>query len=114
MAKTRRPRYTGLLPGEYRSKSMVTASVPMDEGGPLKGTINYLLELRRFEGRWELRSEWVDLDRQGHKEIFPDAVVRAILRQADAITRRAKSEAAKRAAQTRTEAGIVPFQSKGR
>lgn len=83
-------------------------------GDGLRGFTDYNLKLHRSDDdkRWTLFVEWVDLDGEGHRVVFPHEVVAGVLQRANSIIAQCRSERAKNAALTRKQKGIVPFQPK--
>jgi|TARA_R100000687_G_C6375725_1_gene130151 hypothetical protein len=64
----------------------------------------------RRDGRFQLQMQWVDLDNNGHRIVLPHQVVEAIARCHKTIIKDSKSEGARKAAETRAEKGIIPFE----
>lgn len=58
------------------------------------------------------QDEWVDLDGEGHRVVFPHEVVAGVLQRANSIIAQGRSERAKNAAMTRKAKGVIPFQKK--
>jgi len=108
-----RKRSSGLLPGEYRRRSTVITSLPMEEGGSLMGNVSYVLNLHRLDGQWDLGVEWVDLNSEGHRARLPHQVVSRLLAMAESVMAEARSERGKKAAETARARGHVPFHKKG-
>lgn len=83
-------------------------------GDQLRGFTDYNIKLFRSDDKqWALYVEWVDLDGEGHRVVFPHEVVSGMLQRANSIMEQCRSERAKSAAQTRKQKGIVPFKKKG-
>ena len=73
-------------------------------GDALRGFTDYNLKLFRGDDRkWALYLEWVDLDGEGHRAVFPHEVVAAILQRANSIIAQCRSERAQKAALTRKQ-----------
>jgi len=66
--------------------------------------------LTRLDGRWTLELQWVDLDNAGHRIVLPHKVVEAIRSALERVIDQSNREGARKAAQTRKEAGMIPFQ----
>ena len=82
-------------------------------GDQLRGFTDYNFKLFRSDDKeWGLYVEWVDLDGEGHRVVFPHEVVNGILQRANSIIAQCRSERAKNAAQTRKQKGIIPFKKK--
>lgn len=82
-------------------------------GDSLRGFTDYNIKLFRSDDkRWALYAEWVDLDGEGHRVVFPHEVVAGVLQRANSIIAQGRSERAKNAALTRKTKGIIPFQRK--
>jgi len=105
-----RKRSPGLLPGEYRRRSTVVASLPLEDGGSLMGNVSYVLNLHRLDAHWDLGLEWVDLNSQGHRAKLPHEVVARLLAMADSVMAEARSERGRKASETARARGHVPFQ----
>ena len=63
--------------------------------------VSYIGDLERLDGRWTLALQWVDLENNGHRVIFPHEVVERVLGHADGIMALSRSDRAATAAQTR-------------
>lgn len=71
-------------------------------GNPLVGIIDYNFKLLRDADReWTLYVEWVDLDGEGHRVVFPHELVLGILQRASSIIAQSRKEGAQRAVLTR-------------
>lgn len=80
-------------------------------GDALQGFTDYNIKLFRSDDkRWALYLEWVDLDGEGHRCVFPHEVVAGVLQRANSIIAQCRSERAKNAALTRKQKGIIPFE----
>ena len=90
-----------LLPGQYHRRSVVSAPVADERGGPLLGSEQYIVELERLDGQWSAQFQWVDIAGQGHKVRLPYPVMAAILRQEASILSAMRKERARAAARTR-------------
>tara|TARA_Y100000310_G_C20103417_1_gene543813 strand:- start:98 stop:427 length:330 start_codon:yes stop_codon:yes gene_type:complete len=84
-----------------------------DEGS-FEQSITYNGILTRLDGRWTLELQWVDLDNAGHRIVLPNKVVEAIRSGYERVIDQSNSEGARKAAQTRRESGLVPFQPKNK
>ena len=80
------------------------------ESGSFEASTTYNGVLTRLDGRWTLELQWVDLDNAGHRVVLPHKVVEAIRSGYERVIDQSNSEGARKAAQTRREAGLVPFQ----
>ena len=80
------------------------------EAGALEESTIYHGVITRLDRRWTLQIQWVDLDNQGHRIVLPHQVVQAIRSGLDRVIDQSNSDAARRAAETRKEAGVIPFQ----
>lgn len=79
-------------------------------GAALLGFTDYNIKLfRSDERKWSLYIEWVDLQGDGHRLVFPHEVVQGVLQRAASIIAQGRSERAKSAAKTRKAKGIQPF-----
>ena len=95
-----------LLPGEQYRRSTIIAPVSDGEGGSLRGTITYVVELRRLDGQWLVNLQWIDLENSGHRVSLPHEVVTGMLRQVDSIMKVARKQRAQRASETRKSKAV--------
>ncbi len=56
--QTAKRRPGNLLPGQYRRRGIVSAPVRDEEGGVLRGHVNYIVQLERHEQAWKANIEW--------------------------------------------------------
>lgn len=71
-------------------------------GNPLLGIVDYNYKLLRDADReWTLYIEWVDLDGEGHRVVFPHEVVQGVLQRASSIIAQSRKERAQRGAAAR-------------
>lgn len=94
------------LPGTMLRKGVAR------HGNPLLGIIDYNYKLLRDADReWTLYVEWVDLDGEGHRVVFPHELVQGILQRASSIIAQARKERSQHGVLTRRrkqkEAGNV-------
>lgn len=103
------------LPGQHHKEIRVVAAVPgrtpeSDDGQPigdwtratdLLQRITYVGDLERFNQRWSLVMQWVDLDNNGHRVAFPHEVVERLYRACEAIMKEARSDRSATGAATR-------------
>jgi hypothetical protein len=83
------------------------------QGDSLRGFTDYNIKLFRSDDkRWALYVEWVDMDGEGHRVVFPHEVVAGVLQRANSIIAQGRSERGRNAALTRKAKGIIPFQKK--
>ena len=82
------------------------------ETGALEQSTTYNGVLTRLDGRWTLELQWVDLDNAGHRIVLPHKVVEAIRSGMERVIDQSKRAGARKAAQTRKQAGLIPFQPK--
>ena len=117
------------LPGQFttRFNAIVTEPSPRQaqgadgrqlhqwhEAGSMEHTTTYNGVLTRLDGQWMLELQWVDVQNQGHRVILPHKVVQAIRSGYERVINQSNSEGARKAALTRREAGLVPFQPKNK
>jgi hypothetical protein len=117
------------MPGQYvttfktevtepsAKKAETSDGRPLHEWHETEGfyqTVIYNGNLQRHDGVWKLALEWIDLDLKAHKVVLPHKVVMAIERGMNSIMAKANSDRAIKAAETRKEKGIVPFESKSK
>lgn len=111
------------LPGQYRTTFRVDVSEPgvargddgrtqqeWFEAGGMLATTTYIGDLERVDGRWSLAIQWIDGNNAAHKYYMPHELVAALKTAMDRVMKRSVSDRATRAAQTRQEKGIVPFE----
>jgi len=82
------------------------------EADSMNQSVIYNGSLQRLDSRYTLEMSWVDLDNTGHRIVLPHKVVEAIRSAIDRIIDQSNSEGARKAAMTRKEAGVIPFQPK--
>ena len=113
------------LPGEFRTTFTARVRAPSpkilkgDDGRPVQDWMRtgdmspeviYVGTLIRLDGRMTMEIQWVDLDNNGHRFAVPHEVVIGMQNAIDRVMKQSKSDSAKRAAATRREQGVVPFQ----
>ena len=75
-------------------------------GDNLLGFVDYNIKLFRSEERkWSLYVEWVDLEGEGHRVVFPHEVVQGTLQRANSIIAECRRDRAQRGAETRRRKG---------
>lgn len=100
-----------LLPGQHHRKAIVAAPVRDEEGGVLRGHVNYIVELDRLDSAWKADIQWVDHQRQGHQVVLPHQVMLALFRQRDSIMAACRKDRAQLAARTRKQKQIALSQA---
>ena len=84
------------------------------ESGSFEQSTTYNGVLPRLDGRWTLELQWVDLDNAGHRVVLPHKVVEAIRSGYERVIDQSNSAGARKAAQTRKDSGVIPFEPKQR
>ena len=115
------------LPGQYVARFNTVVTEPSAkqargvDGRPshewfetdsINQSVTYNGSLQRLDSRYTLEMSWVDLDNTGHRIVLPHKVVEAIRSAIERIIDQSNSDGARKAAMTRKEAGVVPFQPK--
>ena len=106
--------------GRYKKQFRVTHTVPTAKqaqttddmpvqdwmrGDELTQTITYIGDIERWDAKWKVVLQWVDLDERGHRIVLPHGVVERIITHADKIMELARSDRSRTAATTRRENG---------
>ena len=68
-------------------------------------TTTFTGHLQRLDTHLSLEIAWVDLENTGHRHVLPHQVVEAICNSRDRLIKKSRSQAAKRAYETRLENG---------
>ena len=71
-------------------------------GDSLLGFVDYNIKLfRSDERKWSLYVEWVDMEGEGHRVVFPHEVMQGVLQRANSIIAECRRDRAQRGADTR-------------
>ena len=104
------------VPGRYHKQFRVDHAIPSVKTAETTGdlaamdwlraenitqTVTYIGDLERWDGKWTLVVQWVDLDEVGHRIVLPHGVVERVIAHADAIKKLARSDRSRVAAATR-------------
>ncbi len=105
-----------VVPGRYHKQFRVEHRIPTGKQPGTTGdlpatdwlraedieqTITYVGDIERWDGKWSVVLQWVDLDENGHRIVLPHGVVERIIKHADAIMQNARSDRSRTAAATR-------------
>jgi|TARA_R100000963_G_C4633197_1_gene97801 hypothetical protein len=117
------------LPGQFMTRFNVVVTEPSTkmargidgrpksewfESGSFEQSTTYNGVLTRLDRRWTLELQWVDLDNVGHRVVLPNKVVEAIRSGYERVIGQSNSAGARKAAQTRKDSGVIPFEPKHR
>ena len=102
----------GRIPEHHSRRFTVTTSRPTgqkvttSDGMPVQTDdilkhVTYVCELKRQQRQWELTLQWVGLDNEGHRHVFPHEVIEKLLTHTDNIMKDSRKERARAGAATR-------------
>lgn len=112
MKQKRRTSKFLVLPDEQvKGPSVVIETVPMEQGGALKGVRKYLVTTRRGppNGEWAVEIILIDENDKSLVTRLPNGVVQMMNRHRESIIKDCRSAAGRRAYDTAVEKGTAKF-----